>query len=667
MGARPEVVGEYRLLAKLGEGGMGYVVRGEHVRTGRAVAVKFLRRDAARDDASRQRFLREGLVLKSLSHPGLVQLLDWQLEDSQPYLVFDLIEGQGLDAVVARGTLDLVVALVVVEEIARATGKLHEQGIVHRDLKPANVMLRTDGTVCVLDLGLAKHFGDTARTIDRITEAGLTMGTIRYMAPEAVLNPELISSSADIWSLGVMLYELVAGRRPLADAEAQGVVQILEALRTGAFPPLSQVRSDLPRAIDTLLKRFLDPDRTRRIQSGTEAADAVSEFIAAVGDHGEARRKLQTFEFRAPARPRDGVPRAPSSGRSGGGKINQLSGRVAALRVVSPPIWTPLPAFLVVVALLAAGIARTLVAYRTPPVPTVTSTGSSPVESASARVRSEAAALMRVLGSQQHNLDEGWLGRFARARRTSLQSQPDGVAEELRGHLDRIGVGAPLERFLGSSGSYFDDPTIPEAERRAVRSGLCDLEVLECFCRLYAVRWPFSRSAIGLAGAWDRDVQPEKLPLATARSWVRAPKGKNESYFPGATIRETLSADMPRPGERACLWFATMRWRPGLLLDVRVANRYRMILAPSVGVDLKQIDCFAVEYAIFGETKRNTTVNVLGGAQRDRGRGYTGRWLWPDLVGEKIDVHLRMIDLPYSGVGLKDPELIDRVVSVVHQ
>src|SRR5262245_56514174 len=214
-------VGPYEVVDRLGAGGMGEVYRARDVRLQRNVALKILPEAVARDDDRLARFTREAQALAALNHSNIAAI--YGIEDSGPVraIAMELVEGEDLSLRMARGALSLDEALPIARQIAEALEAAHDAGIVHRDLKPANVMVRADGTVKVLDFGLAKvepaaTAGAAADTMDtptftspQMTVAGVFLGTASYMAPE-IVKGRPADKRADIWAYGVVLYEMLA-------------------------------------------------------------------------------------------------------------------------------------------------------------------------------------------------------------------------------------------------------------------------------------------------------------------------------------------------------------------------------------------------------------------------------------------------------------------------
>jgi serine/threonine protein kinase len=285
----------YRITAALGAGGMGEVWQATDTKLGREVALKVLPDDFADDPDRHARFEREAQVLASLNHPNIATL--YGLEHAVPpdpptdsdtspqarkpsrpplhFLVMELVEGEGLDSVIARGPVPVDETIPIALQIAEALEAAHEQGIVHRDLKPANIKLTDDGTVKVLDFGLAKASqpdmdggsADESPTLTaRATAAGVILGTAAYMSPEQARG-KTVDRRADIWAFGVVLWEMLMGRRLF---EGETVSDVLAAVLR-AEPDLSALPTDAPEPLVGLVRRCLRKSPTQRLQAMGDA------------------------------------------------------------------------------------------------------------------------------------------------------------------------------------------------------------------------------------------------------------------------------------------------------------------------------------------------------------------------------------------------------------
>jgi eukaryotic-like serine/threonine-protein kinase len=271
------VLGHYQVLEKLGEGGMGEVYRAADTKLGRDIALKVLPPAVAQDPERLERFQREARALAALDHPGIVTV--YSVEQAEPaapgggtvhFLTMQLVEGRSLDRVIPKGGFPLERFLEIATALAEALAAAHEKGIVHRDLKLANIMATADGQVKVVDFGIAKALGAAGTGAATMTSAGATgvgvvMGTPAYMSPEQI-EGRLVLASSDIFSLGVVLYELATGRGPFRGDSGPALMSSI--LRDAPAPP-SQLKTGLPGPIDDLILSCLDKDSTRRPSART--------------------------------------------------------------------------------------------------------------------------------------------------------------------------------------------------------------------------------------------------------------------------------------------------------------------------------------------------------------------------------------------------------------
>ena len=255
------VVGDhYRLECILGEGGMGTVWQAIDTTTGEARALKFLRRDRIGDARNETRLLREARALSSIAHDNVARVVEVsKLDDGTPFLVMERLEGETLKQRLARvEKMAPADAIQIAGHIAAAVSAAHESGIVHRDLKPDNVFLVGGGHVKVLDFGIAK---DLRAAGDSLTTTGSMLGTLHYMAPEQVFGDDDVDDRADIWALGVLLYECVSGKKP---TDGSGSGQVLKAIMTRSFPRLDIVAPECPHEVADLVESMLSRDRHQR-------------------------------------------------------------------------------------------------------------------------------------------------------------------------------------------------------------------------------------------------------------------------------------------------------------------------------------------------------------------------------------------------------------------
>jgi serine/threonine-protein kinase len=273
-------LGQYRVVDKLGSGGMGDVYRAEDIRLGRAVALKVLREAFWRDEQRRARLSREARVLASLNHPSIAVLHGLEKENGVDFLVLELVEGETLAERIARGPLSFEEALALFRQIAEALEAAHAKGIVHRDLKPANIKITPEGNVKVLDFGLAKEFDEPqpasnlseSPTLTRGTEAGVILGTAPYMSPEQARGTT-VDKRTDVWAFGCVLYEALTARRAF---EGTTVTDVLAAI-VRAEPRWERLAEDTPAKIRELLHRCLHKDARHRLRDIGEAWVAIEE------------------------------------------------------------------------------------------------------------------------------------------------------------------------------------------------------------------------------------------------------------------------------------------------------------------------------------------------------------------------------------------------------
>jgi Tol biopolymer transport system component len=264
-------LGNYDILDKLGEGGMGQVWRAKDARLNRSVAVKILPADVAGDPVRRERFEQEARALGALNHPNIVAVYDIGQSDGQAYIVSELVDGEALRAVIERGPVTGRKLLDIATQTADGIAAAHALGIVHRDLKPENIMQSRDGRVKVLDFGLAKQNApittEETATI-ALSSPGMVLGTVGYMSPEQVRG-EPVDARSDIFSFGCVLYEMASGKQPFAGKSAADVMSAV--LRED--PP--DLDASVPSALGAILHRCLEKDPARRFQSAADLAFAL--------------------------------------------------------------------------------------------------------------------------------------------------------------------------------------------------------------------------------------------------------------------------------------------------------------------------------------------------------------------------------------------------------
>jgi Tol biopolymer transport system component len=300
-------LGPYEVLAAIGAGGMGEVYRATDSHLKRLVAIKVLPASVAGDADRLARFQREAEVLAALSHPNIATIYGLEKTADFTALVMELVEGEDLSAVIARGPIALPDALPIAKQIADALEAAHEQGIIHRDVKPANIKVRSDGTVKVLDFGLAKAMDPAASSSGeamnsptltaRATQMGVILGTAAYMAPEQAKG-KAVDRRADIWAFGVVLHEMLTGRHLfLSDTIPETLAHVMtRQVDLGTLPASTPLR------LRDLLARCLEKDPKKRLRDIGEARIRLEEAISGAAEE--------------PTRPAGAIAAAPAGSRT---------------------------------------------------------------------------------------------------------------------------------------------------------------------------------------------------------------------------------------------------------------------------------------------------------------------------------------------------------------
>jgi serine/threonine-protein kinase len=293
-------IGNYEILDKLGEGGMGVVWKARDTRLDRLVAIKMLPADKAAGPERKRRFVLEAKAASALNHPNIITIHDISCEDGMDFIVMEYVRGKPLDQVIPRKGLRLNEVLKYAIQIADAMARAHGAGIVHRDLKPGNIMITDHGLVKVLDFGLAKltelpntSDGGTTQTMRADTEEGTIIGTASYMSPEQARGME-VDARTDVFSIGVVMYEMLAGQSPFAGETTSDVIAAI--LTTEPKPP-SSFNQEIPAELDRIVNNTLAKKRDERYRN---ANDLLADL----------RQLLRRLEFKVEAEREFGVTRS---------------------------------------------------------------------------------------------------------------------------------------------------------------------------------------------------------------------------------------------------------------------------------------------------------------------------------------------------------------------
>lgn len=270
-----KTISHYRILQKIGGGGMGVVYKAEDTKLRRTVALKFLAPELTRDEDAKKRFVHEAQAASALDHPNICSIFDIdETPEGQLFIAMACYEGESLKDRIARRNVEVREAFEIAYSVAQGLARAHASGIIHRDIKPGNVMITTDGFVKIVDFGLAKLIGRS-----RITGSGATLGTVAYMSPEQARSDDS-DARADIWALGVVLYEMLTGRLPFRGEIDQAVVY---SILSEDPVPVQELRRDTPEACAAVVAKCLQKDPEQRYQSALSFCDALIEMSERLG------------------------------------------------------------------------------------------------------------------------------------------------------------------------------------------------------------------------------------------------------------------------------------------------------------------------------------------------------------------------------------------------
>ncbi len=275
--------GDYEVLAVLGAGGMGRVYKVRNIISNRIEAIKILLPDLAGNAALADRFVREIRVLANLDHPNIAKLYTAQRVENQLLMVMEYVEGVTIEERLQQDQpIPLAEGVGYVRQVLSALAYAHEHGVVHRDIKPANMMVTPDGTVKLMDFGIAK-----AVTDERLTQTGFTLGSLYYMSPEQVRGDRDVDARSDLYSLGISLYEIVTGVKPF---QADSQYSLMQAhLKESPRPPL-ELDPSLPEALNDIILMAISKDREKRFQTAVAFQRALEAAVPAAGPAGERQQ-----------------------------------------------------------------------------------------------------------------------------------------------------------------------------------------------------------------------------------------------------------------------------------------------------------------------------------------------------------------------------------------
>ena len=294
---QPERIGEYEIIDRIGTGGMGSVFRAQHLRLEKPVAIKILPPRKMQNTESIKRFTREMKIIGQMDHRSMVSATDAGEDDGTHFLVMELVDGMDLARVVRQsGPFPPESACAIGAEVASGLQYAHAQGVVHRDIKPSNLMLSRNGSIKILDLGLAT-LGGLHGAVDELTTVGQLMGTLDYMAPEQCGNNHEVDQRTDIYGLGATLYKLLTGHAPYSSPSNDSPLKKLKAMATSPPVPLRERRADLDEGLCSIVETCLARNPEDRFESAEQVIEQLQRFADSTGlqallERAEANEQL---------------------------------------------------------------------------------------------------------------------------------------------------------------------------------------------------------------------------------------------------------------------------------------------------------------------------------------------------------------------------------------
>jgi serine/threonine protein kinase len=267
------IAGRYQILEELGRGGMGVVYKAKDTKLKRTVALKFLPPELTHIPNVKDRFMREAQAAAALDHPNICTVYEFDETEEKTFISMAYIEGRSLRKKIESGPLELDEALRIATQVAEGLQMAHKKGVVHRDIKSANIMVMEDGQTKIMDFGLARVTGSTLLTKD-----GSTMGTVAYMSPEQARG-EAVDHRTDIWSFGVVLYEMLTGELPFKGEHEQAIVF---SIRKDKPKPITQIDAEISPSIEQVVDKALEKDADKRYQQVNELLDDLKSISAGI-------------------------------------------------------------------------------------------------------------------------------------------------------------------------------------------------------------------------------------------------------------------------------------------------------------------------------------------------------------------------------------------------